>query len=1461
MASYLFPTRPEDVPSSLFPSDAQIEQKTLTSQKFLADVAERYSQRNNLSYAEVKNQVDVNGPDSVVPRTNPITDAEENFVNRAYSRQMSVEDAEAAIRAYQVNTEAFATATTATDVVESEIVDPYNPNVDRRAIDMHILNEEVKKIMPEDSISGSVMSMLGMVGYELTKGTFDNFMGTFTDGGKSGRTQEAFNRLAAEPNLAKKREIAKQLAAEMRDLGLYGDNKFLISAELSAIESQGRGLNEGLWTAFDIATLGVGPAIKGIKSVGNAGAKALGIAAARDVVDTAAALKGTVGADMALTGALKNAETTVELARQTAPTMNRVASTTIGDAASPSINPVLNFEFNNEYLESLKDIYKGQYISEESLNAATLSMADNYQKTVKAHVLDMTRTSDNLDNYNVVFSMGRDDGLPFNDFFNAERFAKDIGGSVVPRGDGYVVEIAKGLSLKNTSQATEASELRTFLFEKIASPELSTSARLQTLLKRGTSRIGTVIQDISTTHAQVYKKINSAETKNIDILVKELRDGSDSYRRSWYSTSEFKDKYYSTFGKEPRQEVIDAYTSANKLSEAAWRISADQYLKRSTDQGQFIATIGSLGERKIRPVELYSIPRDKVKHIYDADTGKIYELDNLPKGRKVFQDIEGIQVGDNVAHYITADLKSSRPLLHSDVLGYQAGGSKGTANVTNLLVQEKTVVDISGNSYLGRAKTFLAARSEKEATKALTEVNTILAAIRNQTGTKMSGKAVGLKASITNLDDLQAIVQANNGFNPSIESVDDFLKFMDDSGLNLDDVKVVNSDDPISKMDIGGLDYFQQGNAATYRDLYTLNSNPTSATRDKILFGYGGGNFRMPSPLVSVERDFARSVNYMAQRAYLKNASEGFVKGGQKHMLNFDQIKKLGVYEQVRDAKFTDTVAGRAFAQEARTILSRLEEKSQFSKTWEGMMNRFSERIFDVSKGKIDIFDKMSADPAVALRGFAFDLKLGMFNPDQYIVQASSAANIIAIAPVHGLKAALAYPAMRAALVNTQDGLLKTMSKRVGSMMGMNEKDFVEMMTYVRKSGRFQIDQTVAEINGAYDLSRGVISGLRQKGRVFFNEGERVTRLMAENVAYREFKATYPSLDVTTDKGFRLMDEFMTKRSDTLTMHMTSASASGWQRGILSLPTQWQSYNARFLEALFFGRDLTAAEKVRLGASQLVMYGSAGVGAGGALNWMMDKSSTEMDPDVYTLFRYGLLDSIASNISGVDTAFGSRLGIGEGIMRTIEEIGGEKSFTEVIGGPSVSIAKDSLSAGIGLIQSVWTGNVSVAKQDLTKALRNISSVDKGYRAMWLMQYGEYISKNNVVLAENLPQNAAIMTTIGAQLQAVNFQFDLNKILKNDDEYVKSMANQIKELQKGMTKAIIEDDDMTTAEDFANQIATLRAPLTMSQQNQLNRYIRPSLTDFGDRLYTKATQNNHSALANQLRNVTNKGEVK
>jgi hypothetical protein len=458
-------------------------------------------------------------------------------------------------------------------------------------------------------------------------------------------------------------------------------------------------------------------------------------------------------------------------------------------------------------------------------------------------------------------------------------------------------------------------------------------------------------------------------------------------------------------------------------------------------------------------------------------------------------------------------------------------------------------------------------------------------------------------------------------------------------------------------------------------------------------------------------------------------------------------------------------------------------------------------------------------------------------------------------------------------LAMTNPALRKLAAKRTAKYTGMTEQQFDEMVQYMDRSGRFQIDQTIAEINGSYDMSRSITGyNIREKGRVFFNEGERVVRLMATNVSYREFRLKFPDVDISTDAGYRLMDEFITHRADVLTLNMTSASAAGWQKGLLSIPTQWLSYNARMLENLYFGRNLERGLKIgedgkliqftglgereRLALGQLAFYGAAGYGLGGPMNALIDKYSIDMDPEVYTLLRYGMADYLMSELTGVQTGLGGRLAVGEGLVDFVKDLTTE-SFVETIGGPSATIAVDAGKAGISLIGSLTTLNPTIVLGEFNKVMRNISSWDKGARSLWILQTGDYLSKKGEVQASGLSPEAAILNMLGAKLQEVEMLYELNSIVKNDKDMVQQVSNDVRELTRNLNAAYMRDDDETAGQLLA-QINSLMAPLTLSQREQVRAFTRPSLNEFGDRVIEKTLDNGRSTLANQYNKIRNTG---
>lgn len=1426
MAIFEDSVQPLEVVETLFPTEEEITRDVEKSKKFKLSLAERYANHTGVSVDEALVSIEEGKSYDV------FSDKDEpNLLEKAFAENFSPEAFKQALDTYNKNTTYIENAGESKDIIENVVVDKYNPDVDQTALTLAIIADEFKANAPDESILGYASSAVGMLFKEATIGVGENILGvtgttlgSFEGKSKTGRDQ--YMAIFLEPDLKKKRELARQFAQEAKDLGVFGDNSLLYWSRFNSIANMGTTENEGFWLGVDaLGLVPIGKVLNLTKGISKTTGTASKLALATDALEVAESTGGKAAANSVLDTALSGAETSINTAKHTAPSTSSVGSNGLG----PTLKPTLANEVANDYLDKISSTFKGIY-TPEMLQAAKDRYKNYLETKTKFHVLDLQEKNLGLDNYAVKVTLGKDTGVPFKDWANAQKFAKPLGGKVEPYGinakgdkpEGYVVTFERNLNMKGLATPTQAAELRSSLFDRLASPEITSPERLNTVFKRGLDKIGKVEVEIMQEHNRLLKTVSRQDLRGLSQVVSKLNiEDAD-----WYDISTFKDVFFKETGKNASQAVQDAYISTYKIAETARWLEADKILKRTTGEriNQFVGSGDGVNFYRMKKLEAKgALPAGKdyaQNFVYDINTGKVISRADFFKDKKkinLYQivDVENAPVIDGKrVLYATGNLKSSRPLLPSDVVPRVSGGFRETSNISGFLVSKRTSMDLSGNAINLTPKIAFVGRSSKELADASKDIKASLKALNDFNAGTITRTAA---------DD---IIKANNGFNPNIEDLTDFEQFVQKSGIE-GDIEIAMKEEDIPDVGIGQFENYRLGKFTTYEDLYSKGKSD-----NEVIYGYGSSQFKHVDPIISIERDFAKGVNYIAEREYSYKAVEGFLKGAKanKAITNLDQIDKLPFVEQLRQAEFANNKAGELFATERRVIMNRMSETNEFAQAWNRRMSRFGEYIFD--KTGFDVIDKMSFRPDVALRSFAFDLKLGLFNIDQLVVQSAAALNIMAISPRHGLKAAASYLPMRIAMVNTNPAVLKELYKRSKLFIGMPEKDFLEVVDYMYKSGRFQVNQNISEINSTYDVTRGVVRNIREKGRVFFNEGDRVARLMATNTAYREFRVAYPKLDVSTDTGFRIMDDYITKRADALTMNMTRASAAGWQQGFLSLPTQWLGYQAKLIENIFFGRNLSGAERARLGLSQIAFFGAAGLPfASTGLNAFVDQTSAGIDKDMYTLLRYGALDYILSNVTGEDTAFSGRLGTGEGLQQIYEDAL-DKNFIELLGGPAGSIAYDSGSGAMGLVSSLFTSDVTVQQYDLTKVLRNISTFDKGVKAYYLIQTGEFINKKGQTLAEGMNPWNALWNTLGVPFQEVELYYDMKQALYSESQMIREVTNRVQELTRIKTD-YIRNGDLKSAEGIRDEIMSLVAPLSIYQRQDVLKRSRESWKSLGD----------------------------
>jgi hypothetical protein len=1461
----VFGSKELEVVKSVFPSEEEVNEEVAKTEKYKLSLAERYANSLNISVTEAKAAIEEGRSQELLSEK---TDTNYTPVlNNAYATGQTPEEFKKTLDTYRINTEMLLKAGDSKDVIEGIIIDKFNPKVDNRGISQAILTEEFQKVAPDEGFFGTVGSFFGMLFTESTVGAAENFLGVAGESvgdwkGKSQFGREALQAMLTETDLDKKRLIARDLARQAKERGIFGDNSFNYWSVFETIKSGGTGQAEEIWLALDVAGLipfgkAFGLTGKGLKTTGTA-AK---LSVATDALEMGEATGGKVAANNILDTALSNSETSINTAKHTAPSSSSVGSNGMG----PTIKPTLSNEVSNDYYEYLRNTYKGIY-SEEVLQAAKSRKKVELEKTTRYHVLDIAEKDIGFDNYTVEITMGKDNGLPFVDKINAEKFAKTLGGRVEPYGvnsagtspEGYVVKFDRNLNMKGLSSATELGKLRANMFDILLSPEITSSKDLNTVLKRGLDKIGAVEVEIFKTHDRIFKNIRKEDIEGIDLVISKLKT-ENPLNGDWYDISTFKDVFYNQTGRTATQEVIDGYSSAYKLANTRQLIEADKILKRTTGEtiDQFMGSTDGQTFYRMKKLPSGRLPSGKdygQEQILDFNTGKMMSLKDFNKGRKertLYQIVDvdnGPKLGGKSALYATGDLKISRPLLSSDVVPKIAGGYRSTDNIHGMLTSQRKSVDLSDNPINLTPVIFGVARTAKELVRMGTETNILLKGLRDYEAGSIS------KELMDNL------VRANNGFNPSIEDTDGLKVFFDKHGVNTaEDIQIVTKDMNLPDVGVEYFENYRLGKFTTYEDLYSKG-----AIDNAIMYGYGGGKFKTVDPVRAIERDFAKGVNYIAEREYSMKSVEGWLGAGVKNnlILNYSDIQNKPFYQQLKEAQLVNSKAGDKLKTERRVILNRLSESNEFAQAWDRRMAGLGEWIFDTSykvggKG-LDVIDRMTVRPDVFLRSLAFDMKMGTFNPDQFVVQASSAMNIMAISPMNGLKAAASYLPLRAAMLRPDPETIREVYKRSGSFIGMTEEEFIESIAYLRKSGRFEVNQNITELNNTANITKGAINKFREKGRVFFNEGERVQRLMASNVAYREFRKAYPVLDVTTDVGFRIMDDFITNRADALTMNMTRASAAWWQQGFMSLPTQWLSYQAKLMENIFFGANLAKDERIRLGLSQLVMFGGAGIPLGGwAVNSFVDETSEGIDKDAYTFFRYGLLDLTLSKIIGEPTALSARLGIGDGLIDLYRNFL-DKNFAQLIGGPSLAIAWDTTSSAITGFSSLFNSDIEITQYDIGKVLRHVSTFDKVAKDYYLIQTGEFINKKGQVLAEGMNPWNALWNTLGIPFQEVELYYDLKQAQYAESQMVKGVTDRTKELVRLQNKYTAEGD-IISAVAISNEIRSLHAPLTSYQKSSVDRFSRESYRTLAETVILQESKTATEGLARQLQKLISKEE--
>lgn len=502
-----------------------------------------------------------------------------------------------------------------------------------------------------------------------------------------------------------------------------------------------------------------------------------------------------------------------------------------------------------------------------------------------------------------------------------------------------------------------------------------------------------------------------------------------------------------------------------------------------------------------------------------------------------------------------------------------------------------------------------------------------------------------------------------------------------------------------------------------------------------------------------------------------------------------------------------------------KTTLEFVGQQSPFGKQLQWVEGKLMDTVYNTMGGakaeKLRTVQDFvnSRDPMSYFRAWAFRAKMGFFNVQQLFVQAQGLSHITAIAPQHALQSMAAYAFTRALSLNDSPEIVKGAAQKLGAL-GWKPAHFEESYALMKKTGWQNVGREATFIDDMSDpkLYEGSVGKWLDKSAIFFTETERMVRTTAWHTAYREWRTANPLATATNREIGQILS-----RADTMTLNMTNASKSSWERGILSIPAQFQSYGVRLFEQMW-GGQLSVAEKARVLGMNSAMYGIP-VGLSGVAayplyedikQYAMEKGYTVNDTFIELMLE-GIPAMTATALGLGNYNFGQRYGPG-GISLIKDMLNGDKTLAEAALGPSGSVYKDiflnAIPAGAVAVVKALTGDEYAPEvQDLINAARTITTVNAADRIYMAATIQKYISRKGVVLSDTTTPDAIISAVTGMQPREFSDAMIMNQSIKDLEERKKEIRGKIsQDLSNALREAVNGNTD--TAESFMTRVRAL-----------------------------------------------------
>lgn len=1091
-------------------------------------------------------------------------------------------------------------------------------------------------------------------------------------------------------------------------------------------------------------------------------------------------------------------------------------------------------EFSNIFVLDVTGTTRGQYFTSQNAARRAAAYGDEVVEVAPSQFAVVRRHNVSADNFNQLRELG---------------YSGDIRGAMLYR-------------------ATDPEQLGDGFWARFGSPQAQADPEMVSYLHRTASVQQDLLHQIRTRTNQITRGM---PTRQVVEVYGAFDAMAASARRDAFTQQEFGSWFFNTYQREPTAQQTSLYLLQQERLDAELFLTADSLYRGAVDAGMEALRSNGI-EYIVRRVSRDSLPANA--RVFDESAGRVVSVGGVGE-RQVYVNTGVTDFPDNVQYFVS-NTPETRAVRHSDFIARNAGGHRAyVVNEMQYLLKQRNVrVYSDGTTREISPRTLLGTRTPEEARRAMEEINNIIDAVEGELrGTSGGRRAVmastdyerlsnaefsNLLTSLRNNRVVREAVEANTGWNPHISNLDDLVEFASERGLDLRRrFEVVAEGEPLrvfpSSPDAMN-DFAFALREGTHADDVRLNA--LRGGRGSIpLSGYGGKPISTRPTQDVLEGSYISSTARATETAYRLRNFNGIIKAAVESGVmkgDYAAISRLPIRTQIerilRDnlidttgAKGANANIGPRLRLDLQRLQFRLQQRSFTTRIFQNAYRRTANYLYGkgaAGQWAAGKFDRFSRDPLSAIRGFAFDNYLGMFNTSQFLMQSSQIINIVGVAGVNGAKAAAVYLPFRFILSNGHDEVLERVARLTRGTTGLDADDWRTMIAMFKESGRNIVDNNLAELTvaedamsnfGRFGINRAVRK-TREAGRLPYKEGDLAARITAFTTAFMEY--TTKNGKITRVRDPRAIN-YITNREQVLTQSMTGESRQAYEQ----LPfMQFMTYNLRIAEAMLAGTFsntrsvLTGAEKVRLASTHFAMWGAMASAPTALLSqYILSNYDVHVNEHLLRGVTSGALDAIVSWISGSDTQIAARFAAGTGWSEMIRAYAEEGLLANLIG-PSGELAFNAGSVGLSTIyhamNGIVTGDFTSSQDDLISLARFTSSGNYTYNAYTAFRYGEYLSRRGSFTAEGLSGMDSVFLLFGIPLEEVNSLYQYQADRRFRTRWLEAtVVPRLNSLYENMWTAA-RRDDIERVSTYYRQIAMTEGQLDPWERNIVDARVNP-----------------------------------